>query len=422
MEKIYSTISFPFSFEKGFFFSSISVHCSYFTHTLLTMIIWIIWDGQLAKMTLEAAQQRDDVHTYIVLWSDKDTSICKDLCDEYIEGSLYDPQALQYLASRCDILTYDIEHIHVQALLDLETQGQQIIPSPQILQIIQDKGRQKQFYTKHALPTAAYVIVDKREQIREHLDQFLGDDIIIKSCTWGYDGRGVIKMSKKDLIEGAVVPQGFGWKCLLEQCVPFLKELAVIVARDQYGTIATYDVCDMVFNEAHMLDAQICPADIAPEITQKAQQLAQQAVVAFWWAGLFAVEMFLTTEYEILINEIAPRPHNSGHHSIEASETSQFAQLLRVCLWKEVWSIKTRKVSWLVNVLWPDNHVWSYTLVNTHNLSNLNDVHIHMYGKSVSRPKRKLGHITVLAHDHAALQKKLAEVKKTIYVEKAACE
>ena len=370
--------------------------------------IGILGWWQLAQMLLQAAADFD-VETTVL---EKEVSnICKDLATYSLDWSLEDAEVLRQLVKSVDITTYEIEHMDVQTLLELASQGHRFAPSPQILEIIQDKGKQKDFFKKHNLPTAPYRIVQTSQDISAIVNDFLGDKIVLKSCTWGYDGKGVMVI-EKDMVNSADL---FVWPILVEQYISWATEIAVMVARDWSWEVTCWDSVEMVFNEYNTLAYQLCPARISEEIAEQAQMLARQAIEAFAGVGVFAVEFFLTSDDELLINEIAPRPHNSGHHTIDACETSQFTQLVRILLWLPLGSVDIKGSSMMINLLGPTDHVGAYQFIDEAILASMPDVFVHLYGKQLSKPNRKLGHVTILWDSIESLLERYTEIQHLLH-------
>lgn len=371
--------------------------------------IWILWWWQLAQMTLRAAQQFSCETTIL----EKDAAnICKELATRSIDGSLQSPEDIRKIVQSVDITTYEIEHIDIQTLLDLEKEGHCFAPSPKVLEIIQDKWRQKDFFMQHSLPTAPYTIVHSVQDIPAIVADFSGDMLVVKSCTWWYDGKWVVVSKKNEIEKNAQ----FDGACLVEEYIEQATEIAVMVGRDMHGNISCREPVEMVFNMHNTLAYQLCPARISQDLSIQAQNIAKQTIEAFSGVWVFAVEFFLTKTNELLINEIAPRPHNSWHHTIDACVTSQFSQLCTILLWETLWSTKSISPSMMINLLWPEDHVWDYGLKDAQALEKYENVHIHMYGKQPSKPNRKLGHITLTAISLESLLTLYKEIEHLLYL------
>lgn len=376
--------------------------------------IGIIGGGQLGMMLLQAASlDSPEVH-YTVLEGSEDCP-AQPFADDLLIGSLKNDIDLRKLASVSDVITWEIEHIGVDTLVELEKEGKIIIPKPSVLKTIQDKGVQKLFYRNHGIPTAPFVLVNtKSHPPKEILNELKGDKVVVKARTGGYDGKGVQIVQKSDL-ESRLYP--FEGEVLLEQFVADVLELAVIVAVDQMGNMVTYPSIEMYFNpKSNLVEFLYSPAQVSKEIENQSREIALKAVKSLESPGLFAVELFITADGEIWVNEMAPRPHNSGHHTIEGCATSQFAQLNRILLGRELGSTELLQPSAMINVVGPEGISGKYFLANAVEWEQRNDVYIHMYGKTETRPDRKLGHITVTASSLEELLEKAEKIKNEILI------
>lgn len=368
--------------------------------------IGIIGGGQLGMMLLEAAKETTNSVQYVVLESQEDCP-ARPFADAFVLGSLQDPQALRLLAAQCDILTWEIEHIHVDTLIELELEGKTVIPKPRVLKMIQDKGEQKAYFDFHGIPTAPYQLKGEGEAM--DLDFFPGERVVVKSRRGGYDGKGVAIVTKSQLMDHGAP---FSGSILIEQFAENVKELAFIVAVDVHGHLATYPAIDMYFNpESNLVEFLYSPSVVNAEILLEAEEIAKKVVATFESPGLFAVEMFLTENGEIWVNEIAPRPHNSGHHSIEGFQTSQFAQLNRILLGLELGPMDLKVPSAMINLVGPADFSGTYQLDEAPFWASQTDVFVHLYGKTETRPDRKLGHVTVTAPNLDSLMRRAREVQ-----------
>jgi len=373
--------------------------------------VGIIGGGQLGMMMLQEANF--DIASYTVLESSSDCP-ARPYCQNLIIGSLKDANAIHELASFSDVLTWEIEHIHVDALIELEAQGKKIIPKPSVLKMIQDKGAQKLFFEENNIPTAPFQLVDSNLLSDVDYSKFPQNKIVVKTRTGGYDGKGVSICNKADVQNGLIPFEG---PVLLEQFVEDVLELAVIVAVDQHGNKSSFPSIEMYFNaQSNLVEFLYSPAQISTEVESKAREIAENVIEAFQSPGLFAVELFLTKSGEILVNEIAPRPHNSGHHTIEGCVTSQFAQLNRILLGQELGDTTLKQPSAMLNIVGPENLVGTYQLENEDMWKKQNDVFIHMYGKTETRPNRKLGHVTVIADTFEKLIERAEYVKENMTI------
>ena len=375
--------------------------------------IGIIGGGQLGKMFLENAVRYGN--KIIVLENDTE-SPAQQLTHHYIKGSLQDAAAIRTLASKCDVLTFEIEHINTEVLIELEKEGKKIIPAPNVLKIIQDKGIQKQFYTQHGIPTSPYKLVNRPDEWLSAMLEMGGGKFAAKSRVGGYDGKGVYLTDAETIRrQPELIP--FDGPVMIEKFVTCKTELAVIVAVAQDGTSKAFPCVDMEFDPiSNLVTYLFSPAEIDAETEQKAQEIALQVVKAFGSPGLFAVEFFLDTQNQLYVNEIAPRPHNSGHHTIEGAYTSQFDQLFRILTGLPLGDISFRQAAVMINLVGPAGDHGEYYLKNLDLILEKPGVYIHMYGKAESRPDRKLGHITILGETLEDAKRKADWVRKTVSV------
>ncbi|MCF6183794.1 MAG: 5-(carboxyamino)imidazole ribonucleotide synthase [Bacteroidales bacterium] len=366
----------------------------------------ILGGGQLGRMLL-AETQKLDLNTFVL--ENSIDAPCAEITRNFIKGDWKNFDDVYLFGRDKNIITVEIEHINLDALDKLESEGVLIHPQPQVLRIIQNKGIQKDFYAKNNLPTALY----KRYQSKQEL---LNDSILFP-CIWkaetlGYDGNGVKKLNTiKDIYKLDDVP------CIIEELIPFTKELSVIVARNKNGEIKTFPTVEMEFNpKNNQVEFVICPANISETINQKAQKIAIQTANAFKHIGLLAVELFLTKDDRIIINEVAPRPHNSGHYSIEASYTNQFEQHLRAILNLPLGCTKSKLPAVMYNLSGNSNAFGNVIYKNLNKILKLQGVTPHIYGKKIVKPNRKMGHVTVV-HSSLREAKKIAKkVKQTIKI------
>jgi 5-(carboxyamino)imidazole ribonucleotide synthase len=378
---------------------------------LLKQKVGILGGGQLGRMLIEEALRLNV--SVNILESSKDCP-CYHLANNFIEGSLQDEAKINELAAMSDVLTFEIEHVNTNALIKLEDEGKTIIPSPRVLQIIQDKGLQKQFYTDHQVPTAPYVLVNDKTDWSQAITKLGTEKFVAKTRTDGYDGKGVtILNSKAILADNSLIP--FETPCVLEAFIPCEKEISIIVAKDIFGKTVAYDAVEMEFDpEANLVTFLFSPAEISKPLAEKAKIVAIQTINQFKSAGVFAVEMFLTHTGEILVNEIAPRPHNSGHHGIEACYTSQYEQLTRILLGLPVGCPGLVKPAAMLNLLGDKNFSGPYVIKNLDQIHQIEGAYLHLYDKKESKPMRKMGHITVLANSIDEVKAKANKVMNLI--------
>jgi len=370
----------------------------------------ILGGGQLGKMLLTETR-KFDIQTY-VLDSSKEAP-CQFGATKFFLGSLMDYDTVYQFGKMADVLTIEIENVNLDALDALEAEGLKVYPSPKTLRMIQNKGRQKDFYVEKNIPTSAHQrfvdINDLKQTLEKNELEF---PFVWKCAQFGYDGNGVkIVRSALDLIDLPEV------ECIAEQMVPFKNELAVIVSRNVSGDIKTYPVVEMEFHpEANQVEYVICPARISKEVAEKAQKVALQVSEAFNHVGLLAVEMFQTEDDEILVNEVAPRPHNSGHYSIEASYTSQFEQHIRAILNLPLGNTDSKVAGIMVNLVGAEGFSGPVVYENIEKIMAIDGVTPHIYGKRETRPFRKMGHVTIVNEDMTEARRIAEEVKNSIRV------
>lgn len=379
---------------------------------LCSMIrVGIIGGGQLGMMTIEAKYPSLPVE-FTVLEQSQDCPAAP-IANHFIQGSLQNDTDIRNLANQTDVVTWEIEHINVDTLVQLEKEGKTIIPKPAVLQIIQDKGLQKQFFAQHNIPTAPFALCNTADITQELLSQFPGDTVVVKTRKGGYDGKGVAILSKSEALNN----NPFQGDILIESFVPNALEIAVIVAIAQDGDFAVYPAIEMYFNpQSNLVEFLFSPARISRELEEKIQTIGRQCVQKLNSPGLFAVELFLTENQEIWVNEIAPRPHNSGHHTIEGSHCSQFEQFLRILAGAPLGDPSLIQPSAMINIVGPAHVSGNYQLANESALTQDGDVFIHMYRKSETRPNRKLGHATVVAPSLEALLDRAEAIKNQLEI------
>ncbi|RKS89682.1 5-(carboxyamino)imidazole ribonucleotide synthase [Flavobacterium limicola] len=370
----------------------------------------ILGGGQLGKMLLFDTR-KFDIQTYVLDPSDE--APCKIACDQFFKGDLMDFETVYNFGKKVDVLTFEIELVNLEALVKLEEEGLKVFPSPKTLKLIQNKGIQKDFYIQHAIPTANYKSFDNlKSLIVDILDSKTKLPFVWKCTEFGYDGNGVKVIRQiSDLDNLANV------ECIAEEMVPFKNELAVIVCRNPSGEIKTYPVVEMEFHpEANQVEYVICPARIDDKVAEKARAIALTVSEKFNHVGLLAVEMFQTEDDEILVNEVAPRPHNSGHYSIEASYTSQFENHLRAILDLPLGNTDSKVAGIMVNLVGSEGFSGNVVYENIEKILGWNGVTPHIYGKKQTRPFRKMGHVTIVNEDIIEARKIAEDVKNTIRV------
>ncbi len=373
--------------------------------------ITILGGGQLGKMLCLAAAPLD---IPIIILDEKNNFPAAKLCEQFIEGDFRNFQDVYNAGNQSDIITIEIEHVNTTALHQLQKEGKKIHPAPEKLDIIKDKGLQKLFYIEHNLPTSNFALFDDEKAIREGLKNGqIKFPFVQKTREAGYDGKGVSVIKNvadldKKLLEGA---------SLIEELVEIEKELAVVVCRNESGEVAVYDAVEMEFNpEANLVEFLFAPANISNIIAAEAEELATKVIEAFDICGLLAVEFFLTKDNTLLINEVAPRPHNSGHHTIDAAETSQFEQHLRGIMDFPLGSTRLKSPAVMLNLLGEPNFSGDVYYEGLEKCLAQEGVHVHLYGKKQTKPFRKMGHVTVTAPTLKEAKKKADFVKNNLKV------
>ena len=370
----------------------------------------ILGGGQLGKMLL-ADTRKFDIQTYVLDPSKE--APCQYGAHYFEVGDLLDFDTVYNFGKKVDVLTIEIENVNLDALDKLEQEGKKVFPSPKTLRNIQSKITQKNLYIQHQIPTAnAKAFEDKKELMKEASLGKLVFPCVWKQDKFGYDGYGVKLLKSltdfKDLPETA---------CLLEEMIPFKNELAVIVVRSFSGEVKTYPVVEMEFHpEANQVEYVICPARIDEKVAQKAIEVALKVSKIFNHVGLLAVELFQTENNEILVNEVAPRPHNSGHYSIEASYTSQFENHLRAILNLPLGNTSSKVAGIMVNLVGSAGFEGQVVYENIEKIMAIDGVTPHIYGKRETRPFRKMGHVTIVNEDMVAARRIAEEVKNSIRV------
>lgn len=370
----------------------------------------ILGGGQLGKMLLTETLKYD-IRTIVLDPSAE--APARFGCHTFFQGDLMDYDTVYQFGKQADLVTFEIENVNVDALERLESEGIKVYPTPKSLRIIQDKGAQKAFYKAHEIPTAPFEPFPSPALLATAVAEGRWTyPFVWKSTRFGYDGNGVkIVRNPQDL---HALPEG---PCIAELCADIDKELAVIVARSPKGEVATYPVVEMEFHpEANQVEYVLCPARIAETISDQARKIALQVAEAFGSIGLLAVELFLTKEGEIWVNEVAPRPHNSGHYSIEASYTSQFEQHLRAILNLPLGSTESKVAGVMVNLVGAEGYAGDVIYEHIEDVLSLQGVTPHIYGKRQTRPFRKMGHITITHPDIEQARSLAQKVKETIKV------
>lgn len=370
----------------------------------------IIAGGQLGKMLIQEAVKWDIV-TYVL----DDDADCPagSIASTYVKGSSSDFDAVYQFGKMVDVLTFEIENVNVDALRQLRLEGTKVVPDPEVLALIQDKGLQKGFFNKNGIPGAPYLIYESVQAICAGIES--GEIVfpfVQKLRKGGFDGRGVAVVScESDL--GKLLPGA----SVIEEKVDIAKEISVIVARNKRGEVKCYPVVEMIFDpKANLVDLLMCPSSISVEQSEKAMNYASEIIELLDMEGLLAVEFFIDSNGEVIVNEMAPRPHNSGHHTIDSIITSQFEQHLRAVLDLPLGSTKLKLPSVMINILGGDGFYGPVIYEGLTESMAIDGVKIHLYGKKITRPYRKMGHVTILSSSVECALKKAAKVKKLIKV------
>ncbi|MGO3806545.1 MAG: 5-(carboxyamino)imidazole ribonucleotide synthase [Sphingobacterium sp.] len=366
----------------------------------------ILGGGQLGRMVIqEAINYNVNVH---ILDPDKNAP-CRKLCNRFECGSLNDFDTVYNFGKDLDMITIEIEKVNVDALEKLENEGVLVYPQSRVIRLIQDKGMQKQFFKQNDIPTAAFQLISSKENLKEINIQL---PYIQKLRRDGYDGKGVLRINDVKDLERA-----FNEPSLVEELVDFEKEIAVIVARNNHGDIETFPLVEMEFNtDANLVEFLISPSTLSSDIQIGAEEIAKKIADDLQIVGLLAVEMFLTKDGQILVNELAPRPHNSGHHTIEANITSQFAQHLRAIFNLPLGSTATSTNAVMVNLLGELDYEGLAKYDGVEEVLGVEGVYVHLYGKKYTKPFRKMGHVCVINNDRQAAIKTARWVQETLKV------
>ena len=371
----------------------------------LNQKIGILGGGQLGRMLIQSGIDFN-IHFSVL---DPDASAPCSGISSFTHGKITDYQTVVDFGKNCDLITIEIENVNVEALKELGRQGKKVFPQPDVIQLIQDKRTQKEFYKKHQIPTADFILTENKQQVIANRS-FL--PAVNKLGKEGYDGRGVQLLRSEADLEKAFDAAG-----LLEKLIDFEKEIAVIVARNEAGEIISYPAVEMVFHPtANLVEYLFSPAEISPAIAKEADDIAKSVIEKMNMVGLLAVEMFVTKEGKVLVNEVAPRPHNSGHQTIEANITSQYEQHLRAILNLPLGTTSTVMPSAMVNLLGEDGFSGEAKYQGLEETLRLTGTHIHLYGKKLTKPFRKMGHVTIVDADLDSLRKKANFVKQTLKV------
>ena len=365
--------------------------------------IGLLGGGQLGRMLIQEAIDLDvEIHC---LENDLDAP-CAKIAHGFTKGSITDKQTVLNFGAAFDLISVEIENVSIEALYELEKLGKKVYPQPRVLELIRDKGVQKEFYTRNQIPTAEFQLITDASGLQAPMEF----PFVQKMRVGGYDGKGVkIIRSQSDW------DNRFTFPSVIEAMIPFEKELSVIVARNEAGEVKTFDAVECEFNsEANLVEFQFSPAAISKEIEAKAQEIAQHVISTLDMVGLLAVEFFLTKSGELLVNEIAPRPHNSGHHTIECCYTSQFAQHLRAILNLPLGDTGLIMPGAMLNIIGEKGFEGPAVYQGLQDVLAMSGVYVHLYGKSTTKPFRKMGHVTVLGREISEIKERIEYIKTTL--------
>lgn len=362
--------------------------------------------GQLGRMMIQSAI---NYNLDIAILDPDPNAPCAHLVEDFQVGKLTDEEEVYQWGRQFDLVTIEIENVSVAALKKLKSEGVSVYPQPEIIELIQDKRKQKTFYKANSIPTSEFVLTETKAEVKENAAMLPGVNKLGKE---GYDGRGVQIIRTESDLDKAFEKPG-----LLEKLVDFEKELSVVVARNEKGEMACFPVVELSYHpEYNLVEFLFAPAQISPEIENSAYELAKDVIRKLDMIGLLAVEMFLTKEGNLLVNEVAPRTHNSGHHTIEANLTSQFEQHLRAILNLPLGSTNLITPAAMVNLLGEDGFTGEAVYEGLEACMAMNGVYIHLYGKKLTKPFRKMGHVTITDDNIDSLKLKARKVKDTLKV------
>jgi len=366
----------------------------------------ILGGGQLGRMLIQAAI---DFNLYVKVVDKSANSPCKGLAHEFVQGDFTDYDTVYAFGKGCDLITIEIENVNAAALKTLQAEGKRVFPDPAIIELIQDKRTQKQFFQERGIPTSPFILTDTREDVAQHA-HFL--PAVHKSGKAGYDGKGVqVLKTESD------IPKAFDVPGVLEKFVNFEREVSVIVARNEEGEIKVYPAVEMQMNpDKNLVEVLFAPAFISPDMEYKARKIARKIVTELDYVGLLAVEMFVTPDGEVLVNELAPRPHNSGHQTIKANATSQYEQHLRAILNLPLGATRLLCPTAMVNILGAAGHKGLAKYEGIEEILKIEGVYPNLYGKAETRPFRKMGHVTILDPDPIRLREKADRVNHELRV------
>ncbi|WP_370090341.1 5-(carboxyamino)imidazole ribonucleotide synthase [Ekhidna sp.] len=368
--------------------------------------IGVLGGGQLGRMMIQSAI---NYNLDISILDPDENAPCAHLVKDFSVGKLTDEEGVYEWGKQFDLITIEIENVSVAALKRLQSEGVKVFPQPEIIELIQDKRKQKTFYKANRIPTADFVLTENAADVANYTEML---PAVNKLGTEGYDGRGVQVIRTENDLRKAFDKPG-----LLEKLVDFEKELSVVVARNENGEMASFPVVELSYHpEQNLVEFLFAPAQISNEVEKKAYKLAEDVIEKLDMVGLLAVEMFLTKDGNLLVNEVAPRTHNSGHHTIEANHTSQFEQHLRAILNMPLGSTELVSPAAMVNLLGEDGYTGNAQYEGMEECMGMKGVYVHLYGKKLTKPFRKMGHVTITDQSIENLKTKARQVKETLKV------
>lgn len=368
--------------------------------------IGVLGGGQLGRMMIQSAI---DINLEIKSMDPDPNAPCKSIASEFVNGDIRNFDEVLAFGESCDIITVEIENVNIEALEALEKMGKKVYPQPHVLKTIKDKGLQKQFYLDHDIATSEFVLTNTFEDIRQNKHLLPG---VHKLRTEGYDGRGVQVIKNESDIS-----KGFDKPSLIEKFVDYDKEISVIVARNSKGAMTTYPVVELEYHpEANLVEFLFAPSSLSEEIKTKASELAKKVISSLDMVGLLAVEMFATKDGEVIVNECAPRTHNSGHQTIEGNITSQFEQHIRAILNLPLGDTSFTGSSVMINLLGEEGYTGVAQYEGLEEALEIEGLHVHLYGKKLTKPFRKMGHVTLVGENLEELKTIARSVKHSIKI------
>lgn len=368
--------------------------------------IAVLGGGQLGRMMIQSGI---NLNLNISVMDPDENAPCKALTSEFVVGDLTDFNDVYFFGKSADIITIEIENVNTEALKKLQSEGKKVFPQPEILEMIQDKGLQKMFFQRNEIPTPDFFLIENKDQISKYRDYFA---FFQKLRRGGYDGKGVVKLADPDQLDLA-----FDAPSVLEMMVDCEKEISVIVARNEDGDMKCFPVVECDFSpEAYLVEYLFSPAKLKKSVEEQAYSIARKVAEKMGIVGLLAVEMFVTRNGSILVNEVAPRPHNSGHHTIEANKTSQFEQHLRAITGLPLGDPSIVLPGVMVNILGGKGKEGPARYKGMEKVLEMSGVHVHLYGKAITKPFRKMGHVTVVDENLEIARQKARMVKDILKV------